>query len=299
MRQICFYDYELEIPYQSIIKIATSLCFNHFSEALSQENVRFVKADFLHQEIQKISSDASDITLIVGNSDLDFGSQLNPDWNLIVKDMPRCVTKIYAANNILNQDYLENAAIHSLPIGLENYTRCLRWGHGKILSSGVANAVTLTVLEEISPKIRPQHLVYSGFTIRKNCRSTYLRTRLKKISDAHPEIYFSPAEFTDTPQFYRNLLSCRSVLCPDGNGVDTHRFYETLTLGRIPIVFNTSLHKNLYYKFPCVLIEDIDILASCSDLEQLIVAEERKAFDRRILKPGYWISMILNSSRGE
>ena len=44
-------------------------------------------------------------------------------------------------------------------------------------------------------------------------------------------------------------------LCPEGNGLDTHRFYEALYLNTIPIVKKNSL-ESLYRKYPCVIINE-------------------------------------------
>ena len=44
-------------------------------------------------------------------------------------------------------------------------------------------------------------------------------------------------------------------LCPEGNGLDTHRFYEALLLNTIPIVKRNSL-ESMYIKFPCVIVDD-------------------------------------------
>tara|TARA_Y200000002_G_C22615049_1_gene635604 strand:- start:395 stop:1297 length:903 start_codon:yes stop_codon:yes gene_type:complete len=44
-------------------------------------------------------------------------------------------------------------------------------------------------------------------------------------------------------------------LCPEGNGLDTHRFYEALLLNTIPIVKRNSL-ESMYIQFPCVIVDD-------------------------------------------
>jgi FkbM family methyltransferase len=44
-------------------------------------------------------------------------------------------------------------------------------------------------------------------------------------------------------------------LCPEGNGLDIHRFYEALLLNTIPIVKRNSL-ETMYKKFPCVILDD-------------------------------------------
>lgn len=53
--------------------------------------------------------------------------------------------------------------------------------------------------------------------------------------------------------FYRLLKRSKFVVCPQGTGVDTHRFYEALFFGAIPIVKASFLDK-LYMKYKNVVI---------------------------------------------
>jgi len=47
------------------------------------------------------------------------------------------------------------------------------------------------------------------------------------------------------------------ILCPEGNGLDTFRFYEALMLGTIPIVRRNSLAAPLYERhFKAVVVVD-------------------------------------------
>ncbi len=56
---------------------------------------------------------------------------------------------------------------------------------------------------------------------------------------------------------YHATLQSYFVLCPTGLGQATHRFFETIMLGSIPIVkkTNTSFDK-LYNVFPCLVVDD-------------------------------------------
>jgi len=62
---------------------------------------------------------------------------------------------------------------------------------------------------------------------------------------------------TETQQrrrdFYRLLKRSKFVVCPQGTGVDTHRFYEALFFGAIPIV-KTSFLDKLYMKYKNVVV---------------------------------------------
>jgi hypothetical protein len=59
--------------------------------------------------------------------------------------------------------------------------------------------------------------------------------------------------------FVNKLLISKFVLCPPGNGPDTHRLWETLSARAIPILLNTpfnNLLKKQYPDLPIVIVDD-------------------------------------------
>lgn len=54
---------------------------------------------------------------------------------------------------------------------------------------------------------------------------------------------------------YRKTTESQYALCPRGCGVDTHRFYECIYLGCVPIVVRTNtVFDRLYREFPCLIV---------------------------------------------
>jgi len=49
-----------------------------------------------------------------------------------------------------------------------------------------------------------------------------------------------------------NIYNHKFVLCPEGNGIDTHRIWETLYMGSIPVVERNITSDLLYSYFPCL-----------------------------------------------
>ena len=47
------------------------------------------------------------------------------------------------------------------------------------------------------------------------------------------------------------------VVCCEGNGMDTHRAWEVLSLNRIPIVYKTPMTESLYRGLPVILTTDL------------------------------------------
>jgi hypothetical protein len=63
-------------------------------------------------------------------------------------------------------------------------------------------------------------------------------------------------EKVPTTLVYDKTLESRYALCPRGCGVDTHRFYECIYLGCVPIVVRThTVFDRLYTAYPCLVVE--------------------------------------------
>jgi hypothetical protein len=56
-------------------------------------------------------------------------------------------------------------------------------------------------------------------------------------------------------QFYRTLKQSKFALCPQGEGMDTHRVYECILFGVIPIVVSSPLD-SIYSKLPVLIIQN-------------------------------------------
>jgi hypothetical protein len=66
----------------------------------------------------------------------------------------------------------------------------------------------------------------------------------------------NPFEKVPVSLVYDKTLESRYALCPRGCGVDTHRFYESIYLGCVPIVVRTNtVFDRLYAAFPCLVVE--------------------------------------------
>lgn len=80
------------------------------------------------------------------------------------------------------------------------------------------------------------------------------------------------------------------VLCPRGNGVDTHRMWETLYMGSIPIVIYSNVHKNLL-DLPILFIQSWDEVTE-DFLEQKLKEYDTRKWNMDKLNISYWISLI-------
>lgn len=109
-----------------------------------------------------------------------------------------------------------------------------------------------------------------------------------------------PLSFPDRTKLgrHRYLEECRRadfVLCPRGVGDDTHRMWESLFVGTIPVVERSPLMEFFAARFPILLVDDWMSLAKTD----LAVAHERlmsKKWDVRLLDVRAWIHPLADGS---
>ena len=157
------------------------------------------------------------------------------------------VRHVYAQNidTTLNLD-----KITLLPIGIANSM----WGHGDILElyKTLSETYMFGKTGSIYVNINPRTYAYRAEV-------------LAKIKDRGEFVLASSKPY---PEYLRELASYRFCLCLRGNGIDTHRFWESLYLGVIPVILNnrttacknfTRFMKRLNIPFYEIMEDDLDI----------------------------------------
>jgi hypothetical protein len=99
--------------------------------------------------------------------------------------------------------------------------------------------------------------------------------------------------FEGRKEFLKEIRNHEFVLCPRGNGVDTHRLWETLYMGSIPIVKNDIAHSE-WQDLPILFINDWNEIT-----EERLLAEKKRIestnWNFEKLRVGYWIDRIRRS----
>lgn len=151
-------------------------------------------------------------------------------------------------NNILCI-YSQNLSIHPhdrlkpLPIGIANSM----WPHGNIYTWASSLQMHLP---------SKQHLIYFYFEIHTNIhkRQACFDIIKSKGIESQPKKTLS--------DYIQTLSTFKFAICPEGNGIDTHRFWECLYLKVIPICPRNIVTEYYSKMFPVVLLdrwEDLNI----------------------------------------
>ena len=165
--------------------------------------------------------------IICGNSDFEF--------HQIPSGIPGSVKALFLQNSFIS----DNQTIYTLPIGLENF----RWGvngNPKLLKKISFTAVRDEVLIGPFGKTHPvRNEVYKDFIERQGPWNVLPMNRI------------SPKKYAKIARSYRYAAAVR------GNGIDTHRLWESLYRGIFPIVQEDAWSRSLgELGLPLILIEN-------------------------------------------
>ena len=180
------------------------------------------------------SSQAKDLILFSGDND----HSVNPNGcitsfpaeNYVVQvtsSVPKNIKKWYAQNAEISNNFMI-----PLPIGLSP-----PWVENRIWDiNGIENNIV---------KCNREKLLYTNFNTLTNPKQ---RTEIQ-------ELFNNTNNYNTTNQYYQDLQEHKYVICPPGNGKDTHRVWESLYFGAIPIVEDSSMNRYFAESFPILVVE--------------------------------------------
>tara|TARA_R110000822_G_scaffold302891_1_gene427384 strand:+ start:107 stop:883 length:777 start_codon:yes stop_codon:yes gene_type:complete len=182
---------------------------------------------------------------------------------------------------VTNKFERNNVFCRQIPLGIENpYPANAEW-------EGVGYERSIKKLDFLSDgdfiDVKPSEFIYGNFSPRTN---PLLRLMVKRHFTERGYVNFE-SETLGVKDFYSRILDHEAVLCPEGNGVDTHRIWETLYLGRVAIVFNGILYANLLNDLPVVLY---NCYMDKQEIEDKINEAKTKKTDSLMFS--YWKDMI-------
>ena len=202
----------------------------------------------------------------------------NSDTNInSVDNLPKNVIKWYSQNVNVKDDRLV-----SLPIGLENS----RW-FAEIQKQK-------KIMDKLNTDKKNRNLVYMNHNINTNIKERIISFDLLKDKDFVTTQMLSNGQNYDN--YIDNIYNHKFVICPEGNGIDTHRKWETLYLKSIPIE-KRNINSSFYEDLPICFVdswEDIffDILECAKDGGNVRLPCRSNMVQNRtiskMIKEGHW-----------
>ena len=233
IQQICdiYFGFQEDFHFNTIIKQQTYKHFNLNNLITEFDNPYFIfcYSHRIKELSNKIHLLKNKFVLITHNSDGEIRHE--PEVFKILNYLN--LEKWYAQNLCF-----EHPKLYFLPIGIANS----QWPHGNI---SVYNSEIV-----LYNSLNKSKDIYFNFNIdtNKNKRSlcfNSLKNKIEWLNNIAPQ------------ENIIRLSQYKFCICPEGNGVDTHRLWEALYLKIIPIVikseFTTILEKN---KIPLVILNN-------------------------------------------
>lgn len=247
---------------------------NKFSKLHNGSTIIFCKTDFIFNEFEYIKNLPNDVILITGNSDY-------PITETHIKNIPKNIKKWFAQNALVNSDILI-----PLPIGLENKEPSVRIGHGIGYHDRMIEKESLL---NTSNNITPKKFIYANFNVETN-----FEERVKYRDMALTTNHIDWECDVLLKEYFNKILEYKMILCPIGNGIDTHRLWEVLYSGRVPITVKVGDYKiyELYNKLPIIVLDNIDELKNKSLIENKYNEIMGKVYNSDILLYDYWEYII-------
>lgn len=166
------------------------------------------------------------------------------------------------------------------------------YGEDKCYMLDVYNKYCLTPETKFYNKELKKNLLYFNFTTQttnnplynchKNIRRDVKSALLKK---------FKWIENQEFEEYIKTLQKYKFCICPPGRGIDTHRCWEALMVGTIPIVLSSPLN-SLYINLPVLVLENLSIITEeYLNIEYSNLINQKYKFER--LYSHFWKNELL------
>jgi hypothetical protein len=185
----------------------------------------------------------------------------------------------------INRD-TDSENVFGLPLGITNY--CDDSDLHKIYGD------KQIMIDVISQEIEKKNLIYINFNVNTFQERRYIFN------------LFSGKDWTFTgnidntlegrKKYLQEIKSSKFVICPRGNGIDTHRMWETLYMGSIPIVKYHRAH-HLFTDLPILFINDWSEINEDFLNTKYEKIKNNNKYNMEKLKQSYWNNFIKNNIR--
>lgn len=261
---------------------------NIYSEIDSlNQGVLYVKRDYLfrsgdwrgvHIDAGVTTAKTKHIdTIVVSHSDF-----ITNRIDVIRTKVTSGVSKIFGTNTIPFRNFA-----FSLPLGLTSDEESSEVHH--LFSNHSLLSIAHGQIESTKTF---EGTIYANFNYATNVKKRL--PLLKMLPDLPYKIINQEPEISKEGRinYLRNLRNASLVLCPEGNGVDTHRIWETLYMGGTPVVLRNPVMSSLLDLLPVIQLKSWKELQNITQIEKRWTNIETLKWDSQMLYKNYWHKKI-------
>ena len=257
-------------PNKIITDVSTNEDFEYITYRLKnltiyENDVIFCHSDYidtLFYHLRKVKN-LKNIKIITNQTDSLISKKL-------FQKKPRCVSTWYAVNV-----GFEHKQLIPVPLGLAS-----RFSKKNLTEDYFKEVVTK------NDYMKKDINLYVNFQVNTNFVE---RSNLYKIFTGHDWVTQNFPD-NDNNKYHQSLKEATFILCPWGNGVDTHRLWEALYSGSIPVTKQHVTYKSVE-DLPILFVDDYREI-TYELLEQFLKNLDINKFNIEKLSLNYWIDKI-------
>lgn len=250
----------------------------------------FLKTDLISNYVDILTNIEQKFILITGSNDdhcapfIEYPCEENIKFKTIKLLEKDNLLMWFCKNPCITHDKLKG-----FPLGPKWQWKTTRFfGEDKTKHLDIFNNYCLKPFENF--KNKEKKLFYLNFSQTTGKPLYNFHRNIRRICLEKLKKHFAYNDSSDFETYIKNLNNYKFVASPPGRGIDTHRTWESLMCGCIPIVMSGP-HDYLFEKLPVVIINDWDIITE-EYLNTLYDKMIIKEYDYSIVYTPYWDTFI-------
>jgi hypothetical protein len=229
---------------------------------ISDAQIIFCRSHELQELFDHHGHEINARVIITGNSDFEF--------HQVPRNIPKAVRVLFLQNSFIS----DNQFVFTIPIGIENYRLGVN-GNPKLIRGSIPT----------NPK--NNRVLFGPLSATHSIRAEVIREFALEDSSWDLNLQrLSPREYNVLASEYSMVAAVR------GNGIDTHRLWETLYRSLIPIVSEDGWWKSLGDLFPEVITIATWSKSEIKNITQMIPRKEFNPNEIEALWMPFWEKKI-------
>jgi len=214
-------------------------------------------------------------TLVIGASDFSTG------FSELVKLKLIGISRVFGTNTLNTVSFS-----HSIPLGLTN--NCNDSYNHTILGN-TKHFIRANQVSNFCSEFNAS--IYVNFSKDNNL---IVRKALLAIVAKMKNVVYGNFEISDKSRikYLEDLRSHALVLCPEGNGIDTHRLWETIYMGGTPVITRNKFLPDILSELPVIQLDKWSDLGDMKLMEAHWNNLQSRKYDFNSLLSEYWINLF-------
>ena len=260
----------------------------------------FLKTDLLDHYLELIFSIETPYILITASNDDHCPPYLSypPRDDLHKLQIDAFIEKPELKFWFAKNPCITHRKICAYPLGPKWQWRTTRFfGEDKSEHLEIYNKLCRTPRESLLNTNKKPNLLYFNFNQTSNNPLYSPHKNIRHVIKTHLYNKFKWNESEPFCNYMNTLSTYKFCVSPPGRGIDTHRCWEALMMGTIPLVIDTPFNY-LFDTLPVIIVKDWStITPEYLEKQYEIILKNIDQYDFNILYTDYWINILSSKKK--